>query len=145
MWRRSRAGAGAPSARAAPTYSVSRRARTEPRTIRVTAGIPQIPTAIVVLRLPGPSAATIASASSRYGKARRISIPRIIRESSQPPLNPASMPSTRPPATAIVAESTPTSSATREPDHAREAARLRRPQDVLAAGARAARQASNGM
>ena len=83
--------------------------------MRVTAGTPQMPTAMVVLRLPGPSAATMASASSRYGKARRISIPRIIRESSQPPLKPAIIPSTRPPATAMVADSTPTSSATREP------------------------------
>ena len=83
--------------------------------MRVTAGMPQMPTAIVVLRLPGPRAATIASASSRYGNASRISMPRIISESSQPPLNPAIMPSTSPPTTAIVAESTPTSSATREP------------------------------
>ena len=65
MWRRNSAGGGAPSARAAPTYSVSRNASTEPRTIRVTAGTPQMPTAIVVFRVPVPSAATIASASKR--------------------------------------------------------------------------------
>src|SRR5438132_1243667 len=54
MWRRSTAGAGAPRARAAPTYSVSRRASTEPRTMRVTAGTPQRPTASgVVRREPG--------------------------------------------------------------------------------------------
>ena len=50
---------------AAPTYSVSRSASTEPRTMRVTAGTPQMPTAMVVFSAPGPRAATMASASSR--------------------------------------------------------------------------------
>src|SRR5204863_431942 len=59
------AGAGAPRARAAPTYSVSRSASTEPRTMRATAGTPQMPTASVVLSAPGPRAATMAIASKR--------------------------------------------------------------------------------
>ena len=83
--------------------------------MRVTAGTPQIPTAIVVLSTPGPSMATIASASSRYGKARRISTLRMSTASSQPPVKPASVPSSRPPTSAINIESTLTSSATREP------------------------------
>ena len=42
-------------------------------------------------------------------------MPRIITASSQPPANPEIVPSTSPPASAISTDSTPTSSATREP------------------------------
>src|SRR3989304_2525033 len=44
MWRAISARAGAPRARAAPTYSVSLSDRTEQRTIRVTGGGPRMPT-----------------------------------------------------------------------------------------------------
>ena len=61
----SEAGAGAPSARAAPTYSVSRRASTEPRTIRRHRRYAPDADGDRGVEAPGPSAATMARASSR--------------------------------------------------------------------------------
>ena len=83
--------------------------------MRATVGVPQTPTAIVVLTTPGPSAETIAIASRRYGKASRISIPRMIVASSHPPAKPATQPSAPPATTAMAAASVPTRSATRVP------------------------------
>ena len=115
MCRTTRARPCAPSARAARTYSVSFSASTVARTIRATVGVPQMPTATVVFTAPGPSAATIAIASNRYGKASRISTPRMITASTQPPAKPATAPIVAPAATATATASTPTSSATRVP------------------------------
>ena len=115
MWRPTSAGPVAPSARAARTYSVSESASTAPRTIRVTGGVPQMPTAIVVLSAPGPSADTTAMASKRYGNARSTSTARMMPPSTQPPRKPARLPRTNPRPSAIPTDTRPTRRAIRAP------------------------------
>ena len=117
--------ADAPRARAARTYSDSRAASTAPRTSRVAVGVPQMPTAIVVFKMLGPSTETTAMASSRYGKASSTSTTRMISMSTQPPAKPARQPRASANPSAIATESTPTSSATRLPKMMRE--RMSRP------------------
>src|SRR5499427_3806915 len=58
----------APSAWAARTYSLSRAASTAPRTRRVTVGVPQMPTAMVVLSTPGPRAETNRDGEEQVGE-----------------------------------------------------------------------------
>src|SRR5918996_1295370 len=65
-----------------------------------------------MLNSPGPSAVTIAMASSRYGKARRMSVVRMRRSSRKPPKKPATSPSVTP-ATAPIAVATMTATTAR--------------------------------
>ena len=75
----------APMARAASTNSISLTESTEARSKRANRGTEEMPTAIIRLNRPGPSAAAIAMASSVEGTASCTSIRRMIRLSSLPP------------------------------------------------------------
>ena len=71
--------------------------------------------AITAFSMPGPSAATNASARISRGNARKMSVIRINTASSQPPAYPATVPTTSPIGAASMATSTTTYSVIREP------------------------------
>ena len=81
--------------------------------------------AITAFSMPGPSAATKASARISFGKARKMSVVRISTASTQPPAEPATGPTSSPTGAASTATSTTTNSVMREPWISRE--RMSRP------------------
>src|SRR5213594_2523457 len=78
MWRRRTAAPGEPSARAAPTYSVSRSASTEPRTMRVPAVTRIVRGSVLALRETEYVGAARALGSPGAAVLRRHILPNII-------------------------------------------------------------------
>src|ERR1700761_712907 len=75
-----------------------------------------MPMAIIELVSPGPSAATMISASSRYGNASSTSTSRITTASTRPAKKPATSPMEQPSTSASPSATTTASSAVRVPN-----------------------------
>ncbi|MNQ90844.1 hypothetical protein D3C85_1061980 [compost metagenome] len=85
-----------PAVRAARTYSRVHSPMAAPRATRVKTGMLNRPMAMMALIAPGPKTAVIITASSRAGKAKIRSLPRITSSSTQPPRAAAVRPSGTP-------------------------------------------------
>ena len=104
-----------PSAWAACTNSRSRSESTSPRTSRAVPGHCVSPSTAMIRKIEGSKSAMIVISSTSCGKEITMSTSRMITESTQPPKNPDTAPSSVPIVTLIPTATKPIERETRAP------------------------------